>query len=438
MIYMLHETYLLRSQHNMTKEHRILFNTTCNSGVPPARAFGLMQNLAGGEQNLGFTQSEVFSELTRQKRKKKINSGDAVGLNMEVESDITLINIFFRDSRCFVDYESFGDVLSFDTTYKTKKYGLKCAPFVEINHHKENIMFGFALISDETESSFKWLFRTFLESMAGKQPQLIITDQCQAMINAIRTVFPTTHYRLCQWHINQNAPSHFESLNTNSGFKHLWTKCMSYYDHIEAFEARWQLMVENYNIIFSNHIFSCGLMATSRSEGTNTALKKAIGNATSSLLDCVHGYEKILSNCRSEETKKGIHCHHTQLALLAHHNPLLKYATEVYTHNIFHLFQNELKDSFNFECMEEPTYPISSLRRVYTQANLKNIPERYILKRWTKTAKNMDHTEPSENASGRSCSVNRLEMAFVSHATKKIHDLAMRYTPYGEARYILT
>ena len=60
------------------------------------------------------------------------------------------------------------------------------------------------------------------------------------------------------------------------------------------------------------------------------------------------------------------------------------------------------------------------------------------MKRWTKTAKNRIHTEPSENASGRSDSVNMSEMAFVSHATKKIHDLAMQCTAYGEARYILT
>ncbi|PIN11530.1 hypothetical protein CDL12_15868 [Handroanthus impetiginosus] len=365
-VYAPNEAYLLRSQRNMTKEHRMLFNTICNSGVPPARAFGLMQNLAGEEQNLGVTQSEAF----------------------KVESDITLINIFFRDSQWFADYESFEDVLSFDITYKTNKYRLIYAPF------------------------------------------------CQAMINAIRTVFPATHHRLCEWHINQNGPSHFGSLNTNSGFKHVWTKCMSYCDHVEEFEATWQLMVETYN---TGEQKCCGLMATSRSEGTNTALKKAIRNATSFLLDCVHGYEKP--------------------ALLARHNPLLKHTTKVYKHNIFHLFQNEFKDFFNFECMEEPTYPIFSLRRftiisfgkstqtrvvemttilqkVYTQVNLKNIPNRYRLQTWTKNAKNKVHTEASENGSGRNDSVNMSEMAFVSHATKKIHDLAMRCTPYEEARYI--
>ncbi|PIN27074.1 hypothetical protein CDL12_00172 [Handroanthus impetiginosus] len=167
-LYAPNEAYLLRSQRNMTEEQRILFNTTCNSDVH--------LNLEGGEHNLGFTQSKAFNELAHQKRKKKIDSGDVVGLvqhfknksnnennfywNMEVESDIILINIFFRDSQCFVDYESSGDVLSFDTTYKTNN------------------------------------------------------------------------------------------------------------------------------------------------EGTNTNLKKEIGNATSSLLDCVHGYEKVLSNWHSEEKKK--------------------------------------------------------------------------------------------------------------------------------------
>lgn len=62
-------------------------------------------------------------------------------------------------------------------------------------------MFGLAFMSDEIEISFQWLFKTFLESMGGKQPETIFTDQCQAMVNAIESVFSSLQHRLCQWHI---------------------------------------------------------------------------------------------------------------------------------------------------------------------------------------------------------------------------------------------
>ncbi len=52
-----------------------------------------------------------------------------------------------------VDYDCFGDVLVFDTTYRTNKYNLICAPFVGINYHWQNVMFGCAFLLDETTES---------------------------------------------------------------------------------------------------------------------------------------------------------------------------------------------------------------------------------------------------------------------------------------------
>ncbi|XP_075475813.1 protein FAR1-RELATED SEQUENCE 5-like [Primulina tabacum] len=219
------------------------------------------------------------------------------------------MNFFLRDSRCEVDYEFFGDILSVDTTYRTNRYNLICAPFVGINQHRQNVMFGLAFMSDETESLFEWLFKTFLDSMNAKQPETIFTDQCQAMMNAIETIFPHSHHRLCQWHINQNAPSHLGSLNGDSSFKRLLNKCMTHCESEEEFESTWNIMIDEYNLsghkwlngmytlrykwatAFSNHKFSAGLLATSRSEVTNAALKRS-SNSAISLYDFVVNYEK--------------------------------------------------------------------------------------------------------------------------------------------------
>ncbi|XP_057811887.1 protein FAR1-RELATED SEQUENCE 5-like [Salvia miltiorrhiza] len=55
--------------------------------------------------------------------------------NMQKDDDGRLMNFFYRDSRSGLDYEYFGDVLSIDTTYKTNKYDLICAPFIGMDHH---------------------------------------------------------------------------------------------------------------------------------------------------------------------------------------------------------------------------------------------------------------------------------------------------------------
>ena len=119
------------------------------------------------------------------------------------------MNFFWRDGRSRVDYDCFGDVMVFDTTYCTDRYNLICAPFVGVSHHWQNVIFGCAFLLDETIASFKWLFKSFLDSIGNRSPITIFTDQDQAISNAIEEVFLNTHHRLCLWHISKTAPSNF-------------------------------------------------------------------------------------------------------------------------------------------------------------------------------------------------------------------------------------
>ncbi|CAH8262131.1 unnamed protein product [Arabidopsis lyrata] len=105
--------------------------------------------------------------------------------SMQLDEDDMITNIFWADDRSISDYNLFGDVVCFDTTYKTNDYERPFAPFVGVNHHKQTVVFGAALLYDETTESYKWLFETFLGAMSGKQPETILTDQCAAMANAI-------------------------------------------------------------------------------------------------------------------------------------------------------------------------------------------------------------------------------------------------------------
>ena len=55
-----------------------------------------------------------------------------------------------------------------------------------LNHHRETVVFGGALLYDETIEFFVWLFETFLEVMFEKKPITIFTDQDAAMSAAIK------------------------------------------------------------------------------------------------------------------------------------------------------------------------------------------------------------------------------------------------------------
>ncbi|GKD90765.1 FAR1-related sequence 5-like protein, partial [Tanacetum coccineum] len=54
---------------------------------------------------------------------------------MDLSKDGTLRSVFWADGRSRSFYCQFGDVVIFDTTYRTNKFSFPFAPFVGVNHH---------------------------------------------------------------------------------------------------------------------------------------------------------------------------------------------------------------------------------------------------------------------------------------------------------------
>lgn len=73
-----------------------------------------------------------------------------------------------------------------------------------VTHNGQSILFGAALLKDETETTFTWLCQEFRKCMFDRAPIAIITDQDKAMENAISKVFPSARHRLCAWHIKKH------------------------------------------------------------------------------------------------------------------------------------------------------------------------------------------------------------------------------------------
>jgi zinc finger SWIM domain-containing protein 3 len=67
---------------------------------------------------------------------------------MDVEDQIT--NVFWADARMLFDYGYFGDVISLDSTYCTNSSHRPLAVFSGFNHHRKAVVFGAALLYDET------------------------------------------------------------------------------------------------------------------------------------------------------------------------------------------------------------------------------------------------------------------------------------------------
>ncbi|WKA02132.1 hypothetical protein VitviT2T_020355 [Vitis vinifera] len=171
--------------------------------------------------------------------KAEMDSSFFYKFNIDEES--RLVNLFWADSTARMDYACFGDVLAFDTTYRTNAYKKPLVVLVGVNHHHQTVVFRCALLIDESVGTYEWVLETFLDAMMNKKPISVVTDGDKAMCKAIKKVLPDTCHRLCSWHLQRNA---FTNGHIKD-FSSIFARCMFMRGNEEEFEKVWHEMVAN-------------------------------------------------------------------------------------------------------------------------------------------------------------------------------------------------
>jgi hypothetical protein len=159
-----------------------------------------------------------------------------------------LNGLFWSDAQSRLDYEAFGDVLVFDSTYQTNRYNLPFVPFVGLNQHRSTVIFGCGIISRETTQAYGWLLKTFLTAMAQKHPISVITDGDLAMQSAIISIFPRSNHRLCTWHVEWNIIQHFHNSKIGEEFRNFLYDCCT----IPEVERKWEDFIERNKVCDQN------------------------------------------------------------------------------------------------------------------------------------------------------------------------------------------
>ncbi|XP_078148193.1 protein FAR1-RELATED SEQUENCE 5-like [Carex rostrata] len=361
-----------------------------------------------------------------------------------LDKDSRMVNFFWVDSRARLCYERFGDVVVFDTTYKTNKYCMPLALFVGVNNHLQSILFGFALLQDETEESFEWLFRTWLDAMNGKAPITILTDQDKAIGNMVKKVFSTTTHRLCLWHIMKKFPEKYGNLyKKKSPFKKDIKACLYQSITIEEFEREWNAIMTRYNLagetwlqqiyeirnfwipVYNRTVFSAGMSTTQRVESMHSFFDSFVHSGTT-LREFIAKYEQALMRRYMDENREHYASKHMH-PVPKGRPPIAEHAAIVYTRNIFNKFENEVEESNRFTKKKleksgfDYTYLVSHnldpnqkfrvsintssrdascechlfefkgilcrhILAIFQKKDVQQIPHKYILPRWTKEA----------------------------------------------------
>ena len=199
-----------------TETLRTKMSLRCNglrgAQVHTNTAFEKLVEQGGGCDVVGFTVKDLYNKMDKL-RKKSHKDEDAQaammwmnmrGIDFELfyyryslDEEGRLANLFWRDHQSLLDYKAYSDVLIMDTTYKTNLYRKPLVVFVRCNNHRATIVFGFALICDEREDTYKWVFQNFLESMEDLQPGAILTNGDEVVRNVMERLMPAVRHRLC-------------------------------------------------------------------------------------------------------------------------------------------------------------------------------------------------------------------------------------------------
>ena len=213
-------------------------------------------------------------------------------------------------------------------------------------------------------------------------------------------------------------------MNAVEEFEHKWWVMMEAYGQTDNEHFQW--LWENRKCwvpVYYMHDFFPFLQTTARSEGFNSVLKKYV-NPNNSLVEFAQQYTAIQDKVMASVSKEQLETVYKETEMYSM-NPLEMQVRGLYTHNLFCKFQVEMKVKSAYRCdaLDDGTFKVSSVRgiipkygdrdyhvqanmveetyscscckfdrdgllcahvlRVMDQIGVYEIPEKYILKRWT-------------------------------------------------------
>ncbi|XP_028104573.1 protein FAR1-RELATED SEQUENCE 5-like [Camellia sinensis] len=284
-----HCVMYLRSHHGLNSVDKAQAMTMHNVGVKTSQIMDYMVNQSGSYENVGFIRTDLHSHI-QAVRRAEVEDGDAQ------------------------DYAKFGDVLIFDSTYRTNTYKKPFVMLASVTNHFRTTIFAYVLLANETINTYTWVFETFMEAMGNKAPVSILTDGDMAMREATRRVFPDARHRLCNWHLGKNTVSNVYK----SRFAHAFKQCMDMEMDEAKFKHGWTRMVEKFGLQTNSWVletyekrdiwaeaymrghFFAGMKSTQRSESMNAYFNPFLQHKLK-LYEFPRHYDRALARIRYNE-----------------------------------------------------------------------------------------------------------------------------------------
>ncbi|KAJ1382616.1 Zinc finger, CCHC-type [Sesbania bispinosa] len=390
--------HMMSAYRRLSESDKAQVDTLHAAGVRTCHIMSFMIGQKGGHGELGFCKKVMYNHIDKQKRANiedgdafaalcylqgKYNSDPLMHCMFRTTDDGRLQDLFWCDGASRVDYQCFGDVIAFDTTYKKNKYNKPL-----------------------------WVLETFLEAMFGKEPSVVVTDGDAAMREAIRVEFKRMIY----------------GKFTEDRFEREWKNMV---DKFGLSNNRWVQKMYDMKRLWANSYmgdtFYGGIRTTSVCEGINSFIKRYVQNRNS-LVDFLHNFDRALKEYRHNELMSDFKSFYGEHVLTTTLFTIEECASKVFTRKKFWEVKSEIeiaaaynvvdraetgesvrltmnkfgkldyeyhvvldKSELKFICecrmFESCGIPCRHIFCAMKNEHVKTIPSSLILKRWTKSAK---------------------------------------------------
>ncbi len=98
------------------------------------------------------------------------------------------------------------DVILIDATYRTNRYNMPDIHFMAVTAIGTTTSVAMCFVADETEQTYHWAISAFKELVMGDaKVQVFLTDDENALKNALEALYPRVPQLICIWHVNKNV-----------------------------------------------------------------------------------------------------------------------------------------------------------------------------------------------------------------------------------------